>query len=104
VSMSRFGTSPEDETGGVLDLLALKRFEVPPPGYFRNFSAKVISRIEAEGLEPGGVGWRGWLRFFWGQPSLRGALGLLFGALLVVGLLRGEASAVVPEAVSVCRE
>jgi len=39
-------------------LLALKRHETPPPGYFRDFSSRVIDRIERDQATSGA----GWLR------------------------------------------
>ena len=67
-------------------LLALKRHEPPPPGYFNHFSDKVIARIEAQGLV---------MRASWRQrlfpeldarPVLACAYGLIITGLLVVGL------------------
>src|SRR3989442_1584168 len=67
-------------------LLALKRQESPPPGYFNHFSDKVIARIEAQGLV---------MRPSWRQrlfpeldarPVLACAYGLIITGLLVVGL------------------
>ena len=78
-------TSPED-FDQIRKLLALKRHEPPPPGYFNHFSDKVIARIEAQGLV---------MRPSWRQrlfpeldarPVLACAYGLIITGLLVVGL------------------
>ena len=67
-------------------LLALKRHEPPPPGYFNHFSDKIIARIEAEGLCTQ-VSW--WRRLFpqWdAKPVLACAYGLVITGLLAIGV------------------
>lgn len=69
-------------------LLALKRHEQPPPGYFNNFSGKVIARIEAGSRDEDGLAW---LRRLWsiveGKPMLTGAFGAAVCALVISGLV-----------------
>ena len=79
-------------------LLALKRHEVPPPGYFNRFSSQVIARIESGALGEQGSRWQlwfngvaGWLHGFWrtfeSKPIFAGALGVGACALVLVGAL-----------------
>ena len=73
---------PSESFPEVARLLSLKRHEVPPPGYFNHFSAKVIARIEAESLaEAHRPWWSAWLAPLGWQRSLAGA-----NTLLVVGI------------------
>jgi hypothetical protein len=50
-------------------LLSLKRYEVPPPGYFRQFSREVILRIQAGELGEAEARWwafdGSWLKWLW---------------------------------------
>lgn len=50
-------------------LLALKRHEVPPPGYFNTFSRELINRIEAEQEVRPGV-WQQLLTLFRARPAI----------------------------------
>ena len=78
-------SSPE-EFDRLKKLLVLKRHEPPPPGYFNQFSDKIIARIEAEGLRDR-VSW--WQRLFpnlEAKPVLACAYGLVITGLLAVGV------------------
>ena len=71
--------------------LALKRHEVPPPGYFNQFSASVISRIEAGDRAAKSPGAFAWLQNLWQtlerKPALAGAFGVAVCGLLVTGIV-----------------
>jgi hypothetical protein len=68
-------------------LLALKRYEQAPPGYFANFSTKVIARIESgEVAQP--ISW--WQKLgldFDFKPALVCGLGVVVCGLLSVGVI-----------------
>jgi hypothetical protein len=81
-------------------LIAIKRHEQPPPGYFHNFSHQVIARIQA-GEPAADESWLGrwfggpsWLSNLWtgfeAKPIVAGAFGLGVCSLLVVGLVSSE--------------
>jgi hypothetical protein len=81
----------------LLSMLALKRYEQPPPGYFHGFSGQVISRIRAgeRAADPNVlqlllIEWP-WLQRLWigleSKPALTGLLGAAACVLLLVGLL-----------------
>jgi len=67
-------------------LLELKRHEVPPPGYFEDFSAGVIARIEAEDARPAPSWWRRLLPGIDTSPVMLGAYGVIVGSLVIAGV------------------
>jgi len=92
---------PENENfEGLRRLLALKRHEQPPPGYFQDFSGHVIARLRAgERADRSGfwesLSWEApWLQRLWGafetKPIMAGALGMIVCGFLVSGVLLSE--------------
>jgi hypothetical protein len=75
-------------------LMALKRHEIPPPGYFDGFSRNVMARIKSGeyGDEMGEEG--SWLNRFLGmfnvKPVFAGAFGTVVCAFLVSGIISSE--------------
>lgn len=82
---------PEDDRPQVSKLLRCKRYEQPPPGFFINFSEKVIARIEA-GEAAEYSSWWGWLvERFDARPVLVCAYGFAVSALLFGGFRLSQA-------------
>ena len=81
--------NPESENFEQLrKLLALKRHELPPPGYFNNFSGQVISRIKAGEQEQQGVAWlKKLLSILEHRPLISGAFGAGLCALAIAGIV-----------------
>jgi hypothetical protein len=76
-------------------LLALKRHETPPPGYFNNFSGKIIARIESGEhrrlVDPREVPWfLKLLQVFEAKPAFAGAFAGSLCLLLVFGIVNAE--------------
>jgi hypothetical protein len=70
----------------LLPLLAIKRHELPPPGYFNSFSSKIIARIEAGTHTASLTLWQKLQLLLSNKPSLASGLGLIVGASLVASL------------------
>jgi hypothetical protein len=83
-------------------LLKLKRHELPPPGFFNNFSDEVIARIrEGEGSSAGSVvgqlnehaPWLvRFLRIFEAKPAIIGGFATSLCLLLLFGVVLAERS------------
>ena len=58
-------------------LMALKRHETPPPGYFRDFSSRVVERIEREEAARPRPWWNRLGEFAVWRPAILGANGRL---------------------------
>jgi hypothetical protein len=88
-------------------LLALKRHEQPPPGYFNNFSSQIIARIKlgelGERATPGRVMWEApWLQRIWTafetKPILAGAFAVAVCGFLITSVIYSEKMDVQPVA------
>lgn len=64
-------------------LLALKRHEVPPPGFFEAFPDRVRARIVAESRAPAAPWWARWVAWPGWRPALAGACAVFAGGLLI---------------------
>jgi hypothetical protein len=80
-------------------LLAWKRHEQPPPGYFNDFSRRVIARIQAGEQGADRAGWSTWLQQVWlalqARPAFAGAFGAAVCAFLVVGMVGSEEAPII---------
>jgi hypothetical protein len=75
-----------DEFESLRRLLAWKRHEQPPPGYFNDFPHRIVSRIEWEQDSQPKVDWRAWLGGFDPRPILVGAYTVGVCGLLLAGI------------------
>jgi hypothetical protein len=76
-------------------LLALKRHEIPPPGYFNGFSDQVMSRIRAGEVdgsrEAGESSWLlRFLQVFEAKPAFAGTFAFSLCMLLLFGIVYAE--------------
>jgi hypothetical protein len=79
-------------------LLALKRYETPPPRYFNNFSRQVLARIRAGEVETSvglaerlGISWLlKWLQAFEATPAYAGSFATVLCLLLLFGAVMAQ--------------
>lgn len=93
----------QDDFKQLRQLLALKRYEQPPPGYFQSFSREVIYQIKSEAARTESsfaerlFGEAPWLQRWWKaletKPAFAGGLSFAICGLLVAGLLYSDAPA-----------
>ena len=93
-------SEPED-FAKVTQLLALKRYEQPPPRYFREFSMQVVNRLHRRETAAPANWWQRLALDFELKPALVCALGLIVCGFLLVGIitslrLEGQAMASLP--------
>jgi hypothetical protein len=93
---------PPDNNEAIRRLLALKRHETPPPGYFRNFSSQVRARIERDAPPASGGLWdqiTGFLggNAWWRQPNALIGSGLALLAVTGFFLRNGPAPKTTPQ-------
>lgn len=89
----------EDQFDSLRRLLALKRHEAPPPGYFGDFSQKVIAGIQAQEQQvrrpsSNAASQAPWLVRLWQafetRPALSGAFGVVASLAMVAALVFGS--------------
>jgi len=67
-------------------LLALKRHEQPPPGYFDNLPNQIWARIERESAAPAPSFWTDFLNRFVLRPTVAYGFAVVVCATLIVGI------------------
>lgn len=77
-------------------LLALKRHEVPPPGFFDRLPDQIMSRIEREPSSRWEEVLDRLLSISWFQTAASGAMALLVGGLLVLAMIQPAGNPVSP--------
>lgn len=86
-------TAPE-EFDKLQQLLKLKRYEQPPPGYFNNFPTLVINRLERAARQQHGL--QAWIARFLGiletNPVAAGLFGMSVCGLLISGIAYSQSS------------
>ena len=81
-----------EEYESLQKLLALKRWELPPPAYFHDFPSRLRSRLEADcGVETQVCWWQRLVQEWEFKPILLGAYSVGIGGLLLVGISLSEA-------------
>ena len=88
---------PEPNFEALRKLLAVKKNEVPPPGYFNNFSSQVVSRIrlgeakQSDGLLGSLFSEAPWLlkiiQMLEGKPAIAGLFASVMFLFLVAGIV-----------------
>jgi hypothetical protein len=78
---------PPDNFERLRKLLALKRYELPPPGYFANFPARVLRKLEAVEASRSSSWWRRLGLDFDLQPAMVCGCGVLVCALFSAGVI-----------------
>jgi len=77
-------SSPEDFKD-LRQLLALKRHEEPPPGYFNYLPDRIQLRIEREDLSEHSTWWEWLVQKLDAQPVLAGAYAFAISGLMLMG-------------------
>lgn len=98
---------PDNDFDALRKLLSLKQHEVPPPGYFSDFSAQVVSRIRSgDAGDPDTLGARllaeaPWLfrliSNFQDRPALAGVFASALCMLLVAGIVLTDNPGATPQ-------
>src|SRR5688500_15432867 len=77
--------SSPDDFKDLRRLLALKRHEQPPPGYFNYLPDKIMMRIERDDLSEHSTWWEWFVRKLDAQPVLAGAYAFAISGLMLLG-------------------
>lgn len=87
-------SNPQDNFEQLRKLLALKRYEQPPPAFFHQFTRRVIDRITAPERYAESAEDRTWVERLWQylevRPWLAGAIGAIACGLLVFWIMHAQ--------------